>query len=329
MRPHRATRAAASATILAAALLGAASAGAQAPAFPTKPVRIIVTTPAGSGADFFARTLAQGLTEAWQQQVVVENRPGAGGIIGTQVLQQAPADGHTLGVASTAHIVAPLLQAKPPYRPLEDFTPIALLAAIPNVIIANRNVDANDAQDLVKLAKAQPGKLNFGSLGDGTAAHLGAEIFNRAAQLQVVHVPFKQVSDLYTALYANDVQYAVLLVPSAGPALRSGKVRPVAVTSRTRNLALPDTPTVVELGMPAAESETLMGLVGPAGLPPALVEFIHRNVRQVTARDEMRQRYAQQGAIPATDSTAAYAARLREEEALYRKLLPAIGLKPQ
>jgi tripartite-type tricarboxylate transporter receptor subunit TctC len=329
VRQHHAARAATLTLFLAASLAAPTAAVAQAPSFPAKPVRIIVTTPAGSGADFFARTLAQGLTDAWQQQVVVENRPGAGGIIGAQALQQAPADGHTLGVASTAHIVAPLLQSKPPYRPLEDFTPIALLAAIPNVIIANRNVDANDAQDLVKLAKAQPGKLNFGSLGDGTAAHLGAEIFNRAAQLQVVHVPFKQVSDLYTALYSNDVQYAVLLVPSAGPALRSGKVRPVAVTSRTRNVALPDTPTVVELGLPAAESETLMGLIGPAGLPPAIVELIHRRVRMVTSTQDMRDRYAQQGAIPATDSTAAYATRLREEEALYRKLLPAIGLKPQ
>ena len=311
-----------------AALLTAGQAIAQAP-FPDKPVKIIVTTPSGSGADFFARTLAQGLSDAWNQQVIVENRPGAGGIIGASAIAQADPDGYTLGIASTAHVVSPLLQKNPPYRPIDDFTPIALLAEIPSAIVSNAGMPAKNLQELIALARAQPGKLNYASLGDGTAAHLGAVIFNRAAHIDVVHVPFKRVADLYTALYSGDVQYSVLLVPAASPSIKNGKVRPLAVTSKERNIALPEVPSVVEAGLPGAVSVALIGVVAPANLPAELAAKIHADIARHLASPDTRERYAQQGAVPAKQSAADYAAQLRGEQALYRNLLLAIGLKPQ
>ena len=302
---------------------------AQVAGFPNKPIRIIVTTPAGSGADFFARTLAQGLGEIYKGQApVVENRPGAGGLIGTRELANAAPDGYTLGVASTAHVVAPLLQANPPYRPLADFTPIAQLTALPFILVAAPTVPAKNLSEWVSALRAEPKKYNFGSLGNGTAAHLGAEIFNAAAGADVVHVPFKGASDLYTALISGEVHYAALFVPTAG-VLRSGRAKVLAVTGKTRNVALPDVPTVAEQGLPAAEAEALMGIVAPAGLPPELVRKLHADITAVLRKPETREKFAVQSGEPTPEVTPAdYAAKLKAEYELYQRLLPRMGLKP-
>jgi tripartite-type tricarboxylate transporter receptor subunit TctC len=314
---------------LATAFFSLATAQAQVSGFPSKPIRIIVTTPAGSGADFFARTLAQGLAETYKGVApVVENRPGAGGIIGAREVANAAPDGYTLAVASTAHVVSPLLQANPPYRPLADFSPIAQLTALPFILVAAPTVPATNLQEFVSLLKASPGKYNFGSLGNGTAAHLGAEIFNAAAGVDVVHVPFKGASDLYTALIAGEVQYASLFVPTAG-VLRSGKARVLAVSAKNRNPALPDVATVVEQGLPAAEANALMGIVGPAGMAPELVKKLRDDIAAVLRKPETREKFAQQSGEPTPEvTTAEYAAKLKAELELYQRLLPRIGLKP-
>ncbi len=314
---------------LATAFFSLATAHAQVSGFPSKPIRLIVTTPARSRADFFARTVAQGLAETYKGVApVVENRPGAGGIIGAREVANAAPDGYTLAVASTAHVVSPLLQANPPYRPLADFTPIAQLTALPFILVAAPTVPAANLQEFVSLLKASPGKYNFGSLGNGTAAHLGAEIFNAAAGVDVVHVPFKGASDLYTALIAGEVQYASLFVPTAG-VLRSGKARVLAVSAKTRNPALPDVATVVEQGLPAAEANALMGIVGPAGMPPELVKKLRDDIAAVLRKPETREKFAQQSGEPTPEvSSAEYAAKLKAELELYQRLLPRIGLKP-
>ena len=297
--------------------------------FPTKPVRVIVTTPAGSGADFFARVVAQGLTETYKQQVIVDNRPGAGGLIGATAIAQSPPDGYTLGIASTSHVVAPVLQAKPPYRPIEDFTPIALLTAIPAVVVASATLPVKTVQDLIALAKAKPGQLNFASLGDGTAAHLQAEIFNRGAGIKVTHVAFKTVGDSYTAVISGDVHYLVYVVPSAMPLVK-GKGRVLAVTGPKRSSALPDVPTLRESGVAAGESETLMGIVGPAKMSAAIVTQLHRDVAAVLRSAETRERFATQGGTPAPEVTAEqYGAMLQREYDTYGKLIRELGLKPQ
>lgn len=297
--------------------------------FPNKPIRILVTTPAGSGADFFARTLAQGLGEIYKGVApVVENRPGAGGIIGAREVAAAAPDGYTLVVASTAHVVAPLLQANPPYRPIEDFTPIAQITALPFILVASPSVPAKNLRDFTALLKANPKKYNFGSLGNGTAAHLGAEIFNSAAGVDVVHVPFKAASDLYTALISGEVHYAALFVPTAG-VLRSGRAQILAVTGKARNAALPDVPTVSEQGLPGAETEAMMGILAPAGLPADLARKLHADIASVLRKAETRERFAVQSGEPTPDvSQADYAAKLKAELDLYQKLIPRLGLKP-
>ena len=302
---------------------------AQTGAYPSKPIRILVTTPAGSGADFFARTLAQGLSDTYKGVAqLVENRPGAGGIIGAREVANAAADGYTLGVASTAHVVAPLLQANPPYRPLADFTPIAQLTALPFILVVAPTVPSKSLSEFVSLLKASPKKYNFGSLGNGTAAHLGAEIFNSAANVDVVHVPFKSASDLFTALIAGEVHYAALFVPTAG-VMRSGKARVLAVTGKTRNPALPDVPTVSEQGLPGAETEAMMGIVGPAGLSPEVVKKLHEDIVAVLRKPETREKFALQSGEPTPEVSAQdYAAKLKAELDLYQRLLPRIGLKP-
>jgi len=314
--------------LLSTVLAFPASAAEQ--AFPSRPIRLLVTTSAGSGADFFARTVAQGLTEDYKQQVVVENRPGAGGLIGAGTIATATPDGYTLGIASTAHVTAPLLQAKPPYRPIEDFTAVALLTTISAVLVMNAGVPAKNVQELIAIAKGKPGQLNYASLGDGTAAHLQAEMFNRAAGINVVHVPFKTVGDAYSAALSGEVQYIVFLVPSAMPLIKSAKMRALAVTGKARTAALPDVPTFAEAGIPAAESEVLLGIVGPAKTPREMVTRLHRDIATVLRRSDIRERFASQGGVPTPDTTPdQYADLLKGEYARYRKLIAELGLKPQ
>ena len=307
-----------------------ATAHAAESSFPVRPIRLIVTTSAGSGVDFYARAIGQPLTELEKQQVVVENRPGAGGLIGAATIAQATPDGYTLGIASTAHVVAPLLQVKPPYRPIDDFTPIALLTSLPAVIVTTGSLPVKSVQELIALAKSRPGQLNYASLGDGTAAHLQAEIFNRAAGIKVVHVPFKTVGDAHAAVLSGEVHYNVFLVPSAMPLVKSPKARALAVTTKARSVALPDLPGIAEAGLPGAESETLVGVVGPAGMSKEMVARLHRDIATVLRRPETKERFASQGGTPTPEVTPhAYGERLKNEHATYRKLIGELGLKPQ
>lgn len=197
-------------------------------------------------------------------------------------------------------------------------------------LIVAPNVPAKNVQELVALAKSKPGQLNFASVGAGTAAHLSAEIFNRAAGIEVVHVAFKTIVDSYTETLASRVHYLVFVMPSAMPMLRDGKLRALAVTSAARNPALPDVPTMREAGLPAAESDTLFGVVAPAAVPRALIARLHADIVNVLRKPETRERFSVQGAQPAVDTTPdAYAKTLKTEYERYRKLLPEIGLKPQ
>ena len=316
------------ALVLAAALGAVLPARAAEQSFPVKPVRLIVTSGVGAGVDFFARVLSHGLTDNWKQQVIVENRPGAGGLIGAGAIAAANPDGYTIGIASTAHVVAPVLQLKPPYRPLEDFTPIALLTTIPSLLVVSGTLPVKTVADLIALAKPKPGQFNFASLGDGTAAHLQAEIFNRAAGIKVTHVPFKSVADVHTAIIAGEVHHMVFLVPSAMPVVKTGKARAIAVTSPKRIAALPDVPTIAEAGVPGAEWEALVGVVGPAGMPPAMTTRLHRDIAAVLRTADTRERFATQGSTPTPEvAPEKYGALLKREYETYRKLIGELGVK--
>lgn len=310
------------------ALLSAPTAVAE--TYPQRPVRLIIPASPGSGSDFFGRTVAQGLSEIYRQQVVADNRAGAGGLIGAELIAAATPDGYTFGVAATSLLVSPLLQAKPRYRPIEDFAPIALLASITSVVVVAPAVPAKSLKDLVALAQARPGAFNFASIGAGTAAHLAGEIFNRAAGIDAVHVPFRSVADVYTEILASRIHYFVFVTPSAMPLVRDGKLRALAVTSAKRYAGLPEVPTVIEAGLPGAEIDALFGLAAPAGTPRPVIQKLNADIVSVLRRPETRKRFETQGSEPAVDTTPeSYAKLLKAEYERYRKLIPEIGLKPQ
>ena len=317
--------------VIAALVLGSAAATAFcADTYPVRPIRMIIPASPGSGSDYFGRTVAQALSEQYRQQVIADNRAGAGGLIGASLIATSTPDGYNIGVASSSLVVAPLFQLKPPYRPIADFAPIALMSSITSVLAVAPGVPARTVKEFIALVKAKPGQFNYASIGAGTAAHLSAEIFNRAAGLDVVHVPFKTVADSYSEMYANRVHYVVYVAPAAMPGVREGRLRALAVTSAKRFGALPDVPTMAEAGLPAAEVETMFGLVAPAATPRPIVAKLHADIVAILRRPETRERFERQGGEPAVDTTpASYAKLLQAEYDRYRKLIPEIGLKPQ
>jgi len=313
-------------------MLVGTAAMAQAPAgeFPTRPVRMIVPVSPGTGSDNMARVVARGLTEIFKQQVIVDNRAGAGSLIGSGIVAGAAPDGYTIGVAATSTIVAPLLQAKPPYRPVQDFVNIALLASIASVLVVAPEVPAKNLQEFIQYARARPGKLNFASIGAGSGAHLTPEIFNRAAGIQAVHVPFKNIADVVSAMRSSQVHYLMFISPASLPMLQDGKLRALAVTSPRRHAGLPDVPAVGEVGLRGAESESMIGIIGPAALPKHLVARLHADIVSVLRRPETKTQFERFGGEPAAETSRdAYAAKWKAEYELFRKLLPEIGLKPQ
>ena len=303
---------------------------AQPASFPVRPIKIIVSTPPGSGGDIIGRAIAQGLSELTKQQVFVENRIGAGGIIGALAIANSVPDGYTLGIAVTSHVVAPLMQKKPAYDPIKDFTAISQITTIPNLVIASGKSNIKTLPDLILQAKTKSEEINFGSLGDGTAAHLAAEILNRATGIKATHIPYRTIADSYTGLWAGDVQYLVYLVPSGLPAAQDGKARILATTGKTRSTVLPDIPTVKELGYPAAESEMTIGLIGPAKIPLPIVQKIHNDITEVLKMPDVRERLLKQGGIPSPDvSSKQYGERLAQEYEDYKRLISTIGLVQQ
>ena len=313
---------------IAASLLASAAASAQS-VFPVRPVRVIVPASAGSGMDYMGRSVAQVLGGAYKQQVVIDNRAGAGSLIGTGIVAGAAPDGYTLGIASTSSIVAPLLQAKPPYRPVEDLAPIALLSSLTSVVVVAPGVPAKNLKELIALAKAKPGALNFASIGAGSAAHLTPEIFNRAAGIEAVHVAYKSVGDVLAAMLSTQVHYLIWISPAALPMVNDKRLRALAVTSPKRYSGLPDVPTVAEAGVRGAEVETLIGVVAPARLPRALQGKLYDDIHAVLRQTSIREAFDKQGGEPAADvSQAAYAQMWKAEYEIYRKLLPELGLKP-
>lgn len=310
------------------AVLAQAKAG-TAP-YPTRPVRVIVPASTGTGMDNMGRSLALVLADAYKQPVVIDNRAGAGSLIGTALVANAAPDGYTLGIASTSSIVAPLLQVKPPYNPLTDLAQIALLSSLTSVLVVAPGVPAKSIGEFIAYAKTKPGQLNFASIGAGSAAHLTPEIFNRAAGIEAVHVPFKSVADVYAAMVTSQVHYLAFISPASLPMLKDGRLRALAVTSAKRFTALPEVPTMAEAGLRSAQVETVIGLIGPAKLPQEMISRLYRDIHAVLRQPATREAFERQGGEPAVDTTqAAFAAKWKSEYELYRKLLPELGLKPR
>jgi tripartite-type tricarboxylate transporter receptor subunit TctC len=325
MRMKRTTLVALAAISL--ALAGAPSASAQAP-FPSKPIRIVVPFPPGGTTDILARAAAQKMTEAWKEQVVVDNRPGAGGNIGAELVAKAPPDGYTMlmGTVGT-HAINPSLYAKMPYDHVKDFAPVILVASVPNVLVVHPSVPANTVQELIAYAKANPGKINFASSGSGTSIHLAGELFKTMAGVQMAHVPYKGSAPAIADLLGGQVQIMFDNLPSALPQIRGGKLRALAVTSAQRAPALPDVPTVAESGLPGFEASSWFGLLAPAGSPRDAIVKVNGEVDRWLASPEAKEKLTSQGANAAGGSPEDFARHIAAETAKWQQVVKASGAK--
>ncbi len=307
-----------------------AAGGAIAQAYPAKPVHLVVPFPPSGGNDVFARLLAQKLSEAWKQQVLVENRPGAGGNVGTAFAAHAAPDGYTLLLGHTGTLaINPALYAMPGYDPQRDFVPIGLLASAPLVLVVHPGTTIRSVGDVVALAKAKPGELNYASSGNGTGSHLSGELLQALAGIKLTHVPYKGTSPAITDLIGGQVPMMFSVIPTALPQIRAGKLRAVAVTGAQRMPQLPDVPTVAESGVPGFESTLAYGILAPRGTPEAVIEEIRAQIARIAATREWRERLEFEGAVPLSGSPAEFAALIRAQGEKWEKLIRAAGIKPE
>ena len=296
--------------------------------FPAKPAHLVVPFPPGGPLDAIGRAIAQKLTEAWGQGVVVENKPGAGGNIGADYVAKSAPDGYTvvMGALST-HAVNPSLYAKMPYDAQKDFAPITLVAVTPNVLVVNPSLPVHSVKELIEYAKANPGKLSFGSGSNGSAGHLAGELFKVDTGTDMVHVPYKGAAPAMQALLAGDTQLMFDNLASAMAQVKAGKLRALAVTTAQRSKLAPDLPTMAEAGVPGFDISTWFGLLAPAGTPPAVIEKWNVDVTKILSAPEMRERLAAQGAEAAPDSPAEFAQFIARELAKYAPIVKASGAK--
>jgi tripartite-type tricarboxylate transporter receptor subunit TctC len=308
-----------------ATCLPAACAMAQ-EAFPSKPIRIVVPFAAGGGVDILTRVLAQHLSDRLKQQVLVDNRTGAGGNVGAEAVAKAPADGYTLLMATTGtHTINPNLYKSPPFDAEKDFAPITLVASVPNLLVVNPAVPAKSVKELVDLAKAQPGKLTFASFGNGTSNHLSGEMLKSMAGVNVLHVPYKSAPQAVTDLIAGQTTFAFVNTPLALPQVRAGKLRALAVTGSKRSASTPEYPTMNEAGVPGFLVESWYGLMAPAGTPDAVLARLNKEVTAVLAKPEVREFFAKQGADVITSTPAEFAGQIKSEKARWAEVIKASG----
>ncbi len=306
-----------------------ATAGASAQGYPTKPIRLVVPYPAGGPLDIMARAIGQKLTEAWKQPVVVDNRAGAGGNIGADFVAKSAPDGYTLLMGAVAtHAINPSLYSKIPYDPVKDFAPVALVAQVPNILVVNPAVPAKTVRELIALARAQPGTLNFGSGSTGSTGHLAGELFNTMAGVKMVHIPYKGAAPATADLLGGQVQLMFDNLASALPNVKAGKLRALAVTTLARSPAIPELPTIAESGLPGFDLTTWFGLLVPAGTPPEIVARLNAEIVRALDAKDMRERLEKMGAEPLSNNTPErFAAFIRSEAAKYARVVKDSGAK--
>jgi len=307
-----------------AALLAAA---AQAQAWPTKPIRMIVPFPAGGGTDMITREVANKLAGSGYT-FVVENKPGSGGNLGVDTVAKAPADGYTLVMGQTSNLaINPTLYAKLPYDPVKDLSPVALVATSPLVIVTGAGSPYKTLADVVKAAKENPGSINYATSGNGTVSHLAAESFQRAAGIKLTHIPYKGAAQGATDVMSGQVQLYLSTVPTLLGHIKSGKMRPIAVTSLKRVDDLKDVPTVAESGYKNFESVTWFGILGPANLPKDVVAKLNADINKVLKDPELDKKLGDQGADVATATPEQFGTMIREDIPRWGKLVKESGAK--
>ena len=317
-----------SVTAFGAIVLGLTCAVASAQNYPAKPIRLIVPYPPGGPTDLVGRSVGQKLTEAWGQQVVVENRAGAASAVGTEVAARAPADGYTLLLGTSAGFcINPALGGKLPYDAERDFAPISLLVINPQILVVHPSLPAHSVKGLVALAKSRPGQINYASVGNASPQHLGMEMLKSMTGIDMVHVPYKGTAPAVTDILAGHVSLMFNSMPSVLPQVFSGKLRGLAVGSAHRSPAAPNIPTVAEAGVPGFEYVTWYGLYAPAGTSREIVTRLHDQIVKMLADPDLARRFASQGAEPLTNTPEELAQYRRAEFQRWRKLIADLKLK--
>ena len=316
-------------TAAASVLLLAAGAAIAQDKYPNKPIRMVVQFPPGSASDFLARTLGQKLGELYGQQVVIDNRPGAGGVVGSTLITKSAPDGYTLGMIGQPHLMQPLLQKEPPYRPLEDIASVTQVASLPNVLVVSPNLAVKTAGDLIALAKQKPGQLNFGSAGIGSSSHIAGEAFKSAAGIDVVHVPFKLLGDIFTEMVAGRVQLYMFPLPAVMPMLKDGKLHVLAVGSPQPTPSLPGVPTIAASGLPGFQSESWFGVVAPPKIAHGIIMKLNKDIADTLKTADAKERFLRQGAEAVFGTPEQFQKLLQSESVKYQKLVKAAGISAQ
>lgn len=315
--------------LLLAAAVGLAPglAPAQAPdAWPNKPVRLILPFPPGGPTDILGRMIADRLTASFGQPVVIENRGGAGGNVGAEAAAKSVPDGYTLLLVSNPIVISPSLYSKLNYDPQKDFAPVSLLATVPNVMVTYPSLGVSTLQEFIALAKSKPG-MNFGSGGAGTSNHAAGELFNIVAGVKLVHVPYKGVNLAMNDVLAGRIQLVVIGVPAAGPHIKAGRLRALAVIAPQRLPALPDVPTVAEAGLSNFEVTTFYGMLAPTGTPSAIVRRLNAELVRIMHSPELKDRLAAMATDPATDTPEEFAEFLKRETAKWAEVVRKADLR--
>jgi len=299
-------------------------------AYPAKPVRFVVAFPPGGGTDIIARSIAQKLAERIAQQVVVDNRPGAGGNIGTDIVAKSAPDGYTMLMGSAGPLaINASLFGKMPFDPIKDLAPVTLAASTPNVLVVHPSLKAATVEELIALAKARPGEINFASSGHGTPAHLAGELFDSMAGVKMVHVPYKGAAPALADLLGGQVQLMFSTMPPALPHVKDGKLRALAVTSAKRSPAAPDLPTLDEIALPGFEANTWHGVVVPAGTPRAIIARLNREIVAILHLPDVVERFSSQGAEALGSTPEEFAAYIRSETLKWAKVVRDSGAKAE
>jgi len=315
-------------SILLLNLFFCAAASAQTASYPLRPVRIVVPFPAGGSVDAVARWVAQPMSETFKQPVVVENRAGAGGNVAADAVAKSAPDGYTLLITTPGLAIAPSIYRKLPFDPQSDFQPVSQLTATYLFLVVNPSVPANSVKELIALAKAQPGKLNYGSSGSGATIHMATELFKIKTGTDIVHVPYKGEAPAYTALLANEVQLAVGPVSGLLPFVKSGKLRALGVSSAHRASTMPDVPTIAEAGVPGYEFASWFGLFAPAGTPKEIVAKLNAEAVRIMGLAEIRDRLPAMGNEAVGSSVEQFTAKFHGEIAQYAQVVKQAGIPP-
>ena len=295
--------------------------------YPARPVRLVVPQSAGGSTDLVARPLAQRLSDALGEPVVVDNRPGAGSTKGTDLVAKASADGQTLLAVAASFTMSPALYKKLPYDPERDFAPITELSAFPNILVVHPSLPVTTLKQLIALVKSRPGQINQGSSGVATGTHMSMELLKHMTGMKMVHVPYKGGAPSVTALLGNEVQVTFATISTALPHVKSGRLRALAVSTAKRSPATPDVPTVAEAGVPGFDYASWVGLLAPAGTPTPIVQTLHRESARIVQTPEMRKVLALEGSEPVASTPQAFASLIHAEVARWKQVAQSAHIK--